>query len=250
MRMSTESGVTEAAKTVESENTVKRYETVDEKVGLLIERMSRCVELVRSKMKGKKTPWFDVVMRNFPGSVELLKAKLNKQQRATALKQAFYWINEFDWQCWHEITLPEFGYLRNEMLNLKRIRDNLYTEPNTDGVLTVNTEQGPLIKWYRADAKCYAVAGEHDWNTQCTSCHDRIRDVVMLPCTHFVMCRQCSDEWKQHSNTCPMCRVTVEERVTVGEMKRKGLTFITSTQFPGSEEHTSWLLSELQALGE
>ena len=36
--MSAGGGVTEAAKTVESENKVKRYETVDEKVGLLIER--------------------------------------------------------------------------------------------------------------------------------------------------------------------------------------------------------------------
>ena len=248
--MSAEGGVTEKAETVASDSKVQRYETVDEKVKLLTERMSRCMELVRKHMKGKKTPWFDVVTKNFSGSIDLLNARLTKQQRATANNQAFYWINEFDGQCWHEITLPEFGYLRNEMLNLKRIRDNLYTQPNEDGVLTVNTTQGPLIKWYLEDKKYYVVAGEHDWDTKCTSCLDRIRDVVMLPCTHFVMCRQCSDEWKRRSNTCPMCRVTVEERVTVGEMKRKGLTFITSTQFPGSEEHTSWLLSELLALGD
>ena len=41
LRMSAEGGATDATKTVESENKVKRYETVDEKVGLLIERMSR-----------------------------------------------------------------------------------------------------------------------------------------------------------------------------------------------------------------
>ena len=140
------------------------------------------MELVISKMKGKKTPWFDVVTRNFPGSIDLLKAKLTNQQRATALNQAFYWINESDWQCWHEITLPEFEHLRNEMLNLKRIRDNLYTQPNENGVLTVNTTQGPLIKWYRKDKKYNVVAGEHDWNTKCISCLDRIRDVVLLPC--------------------------------------------------------------------
>ena len=47
-----------------------------------------------------------------------------------------------------------------------------------------------------------------------------------------------------------MCRETIDERVTVGERKRKGLPFITNAQFPGSEEHTSRLLSELEALGD
>ena len=48
VRMSAGGGVTETAKTDASENKVKRYETVDEKVELLLERMSRCMELVRS----------------------------------------------------------------------------------------------------------------------------------------------------------------------------------------------------------
>ena len=250
VRMSAGGGVTEAAKTVESENKVKRYETVDEKVGLLIERMSRCVDIVSKYMKGEKKSLVNG-MREFPGCIDLLKCKLTEKQLTTALKQTFYWINELHLTCWHLTTLLEFRFLRNEMLNLMRIRDNLYTEPNKDGVLTVNTEQGPLIKWYREDKKYYVVAGEHDWNTKCISCLDRIRDVVLLPCKHFVMCRECSDEWKHlGNNTCPMCRETIDERVTVGERKRKGLPFITNAQFPGSEEHTSRLLSELQALGD
>ena len=50
MRMSAEGGATDGTKTAVSEDTVKRYETVDEKVELLLERMSAMVMFIRAYM--------------------------------------------------------------------------------------------------------------------------------------------------------------------------------------------------------
>ncbi|KAJ4875068.1 Transmembrane Fragile-X-F-associated protein [Raphanus sativus] len=45
----------------------------------------------------------------------------------------------------------------------------------------------------------------------CRVCFEREISVVLLPCRHRVLCRNCSEKCKK----CPFCRVTIEERLPV-----------------------------------
>jgi hypothetical protein len=45
----------------------------------------------------------------------------------------------------------------------------------------------------------------------CRVCFEREISVVLLPCRHRVLCRNCSDKCKK----CPFCRITIEERLPV-----------------------------------
>ncbi|KAF8052329.1 hypothetical protein N665_1572s0010 [Sinapis alba] len=45
----------------------------------------------------------------------------------------------------------------------------------------------------------------------CRVCFEREISLVLLPCRHRVLCRLCSDKCKK----CPVCRITIEERLPV-----------------------------------
>ncbi|CAN0251080.1 unnamed protein product [Phaeothamnion confervicola] len=49
--------------------------------------------------------------------------------------------------------------------------------------------------------------------TLCCICRDRAKSVLLLPCRHLCLCRQCA----QHDTlgACPICRVTVMDRIAV-----------------------------------
>lgn len=56
MKMSAEVGVSDEDNTRASNSTVQRYESLDEKVELLIERMSECLTLVKEYMQSIRMP--------------------------------------------------------------------------------------------------------------------------------------------------------------------------------------------------
>ena len=251
--MSAGGGVPEKAETAASESNVQRYETVHEKIGLLVERMSECLRLVEEYTKRNKRPMFGVMKKRFPMCIEILRGKMTKQQRIRALDTTFIVLSEFDWQHWPETKLPEFEHIRNEMQNLTRIYYNMYTKANKEGLVTVNTVQGPLMKWHRQDTGDFAVAGEREWKTKCVICLERVRDVVLFPCTHFALCRPCSDELRRREDgtrTCPLCRGGIESIENVGQARLDGKTYIQSAEFPEREGYTRRLLNELEALGD
>jgi hypothetical protein len=49
--------------------------------------------------------------------------------------------------------------------------------------------------------------GEGNLLEKCTFCAENIRDVVYMPCKHFVSCHRCAVEWKMRSGSgkCPFC---------------------------------------------
>lgn len=49
--------------------------------------------------------------------------------------------------------------------------------------------------------------------SSCCICYDSLKRVVMLPCKHLCICVQCS--YKYTSNTCPICKMVIEERMIV-----------------------------------
>jgi hypothetical protein len=51
-----------------------------------------------------------------------------------------------------------------------------------------------------------------DEDTACIACMARTREVIIIPCGHLVLCRQCS----KGINTCPMCRVDICELISIG----------------------------------
>lgn len=43
---------------------------------------------------------------------------------------------------------------------------------------------------------------------KCHSCHDQDRDTILLPCSHFIICRRCANE-NGGVKICPKCHSPV-----------------------------------------
>ena len=79
----------------------------------------------------------------------------------------------------------------------------------------------------------------------CVVCLDQGREVVLDPCRHYCLCRQCSDNLSK----CLMCRRRIEDVVDFAEVIRKDQPYFLSAQFPESGGYTRRLLLELETLG-
>jgi Zinc finger, C3HC4 type (RING finger) len=250
-----------------SDRTVRTYASLDEKVDLLIERMSECVRFVREYMNqnrmedGEYHPGdrvvFGEMLRDFSPCIVRLRDCQRKLQtarmmtwplqsaRATELNGACSMIYTFHNNSWDNTSAPELSHIRNEMQNLIRFEQNLYPKAIFGGFTRLNTTQGPLIKWFREDTEEVVIVSELAWLTECVVCFQREREVVLYPCTHWCLCREC----KRSVYKCPICRARITTDRAIGDVQREKLPFIQASQFPGSEESTRRLLIELQALG-
>ena len=80
----------------------------------------------------------------------------------------------------------------------------------------------------------------------CVVCLDREREVVLDPCRHYSICRECSN----YLDICPMCRRRIEYVVDFADVIREDPPrYFLSTQFPESGGYTRRLLLELETLG-
>ena len=252
-----------------ADSTVHRCESLEQKVDLLIERMSECVRFVQEYMQARTTDQnmgdrvvFGVMLRDFPPCIERLKLirdKLSrsilgtwslKAQRATELRRACSMIYTFHNNSGHNVETPELSHIKNEMQNMIRIEQNLYPKESLFGFTKLN-KGGVLIKFMREreDAEGgvkeeVVVVSETAYKTECAVCYDREREVVLYPCTHCCLCVQC----KRYVFRCPICRGSIVQERLLGDVQADGGKFILSSQFPGSEEHMPRLLDQLQRL--
>jgi E3 ubiquitin-protein ligase XIAP/baculoviral IAP repeat-containing protein 2/3 len=254
-----------------SDRTEQRYATLDEKVGLLVERMRECVRFVQLYMESRTSDQqlgdkitFGVMMGEFPVCIAKLsdiqeqmkgvrerggvqKAPLMwklKTVRATALGEACRDIHTFYNDEYGEV---DEGHIRNEMRNLKTFRENLYPEWRFRGVggfTKLDMTGGALIKSYNEERSEFVVVGEDAW-TRCVVCFERSREVVLRPCNHACVCVDC----RRKLGRCPICRNRIESSIRLEEAKREKIPYILSARGPWSEGYTRRLLLELQALG-
>ena len=241
---------------VPGETNTRIYTSLDEKVGLLIERMSECVRLAQEFMKDSTADKrgdrvsLGEMLRDFPPYIQALRENEDqlktavltlmplRSARATILREACGVIGRF-YQNNHNHKRDMCPLVRNEMRNLIRFKQNLYPQEWVFGGFTsLNLKQGPLIKWLRQDTQEVVVVSEFAWKTECVVCFVRERDVVLYPCTHFCLCREC----KRSVFRCPMCRSAIREDCAIGDARRKKQKITQSTRM-------SRLLKELQALG-
>lgn len=249
-----------------SDSTVQRYVTVDQKVDLLIERMSECVRLVREYMKDK-TPAqnlgnrvvFGEMLRDFPPCIHQLQANRNvlrvagrsllagplKSERATQLGRACAMIYNFDNHSWQHTSLPALHAIRNEMKNLIRFEKNLYPQETFVGGFTrLSRTAKPLIRFEREETGDVVVVSENAWKTTCVVCFERERDVVLYPCKHCCLCRECNE----HVHRCPICRASITQHRPFDDVVSNKLPYIMATHFPGSATHMCSLLMQLRVL--
>ena len=213
-----------------ADSTVPRCESVDQKVDLLIERMSECVRFVREYMD-PRTPAqnmgdrvvFGVMLRDFPDCIDKLRglegqlrgaffSKWPLQvQRATELGRACGMVYTFHNNSGHNVRTPELSHIENEMQNMIRIEQNLYPKESLFGFTKLN-KGGVLMKFVREreDAQGVVtpevvVVSELAYQTECAVCYDREREVVLYPCTHCCLCVQC----KRSVHRCPICRAQI-----------------------------------------
>ena len=195
---------------------------------------------------------FGEMLRDFPPCIQklrenrcslragrsLLRYPL-KIERATELRIACSIIYSFNNQHWRNTSTPERRHIRNEMKNLIRFEQNLYPQESFVGGFThLNTTQGPLIKWFREETDDVVVVSEKAWQTECVVCFQRERDVVLYPCKHFCLCREC----RYSVHTCPICRAPIRTDRPFGDVLRDKLPYIQSIQFPGFREYTRRML--------
>ena len=48
---------------------------------------------------------------------------------------------------------------------------------------------------------------------KCILCETNKKNIVFIPCSHSLSCVGCSKKIIQHSNCCPICRTTIDNRV-------------------------------------
>lgn len=53
-------------------------------------------------------------------------------------------------------------------------------------------------------------------NKQCVVCLDNQLEIMLAPCKHFCMCWKCAELLMSKSQTCPICRVYIEEYYCIG----------------------------------
>jgi hypothetical protein len=246
------------------ETNVKVYTSLGEKVDLLIERMSECVRLAQEYMKERTAERrgdrlsLGEMLRDFPPCIqalrenqeELKKAVLTliplRSARVTILRSACSMITTF-YQNNHGHRRDICPLVRNEMRNLIRFVQNLYPQQWVVGGFTrLHLNQGPLIKWLRQDTQEVVVVSELAWKTECVVCLAQVREVVMYPCTHCCLCRECKDI----VHNCPICRSPVRQVVHTDDADRERRPYIMSTQFQGSEGDMSSLFRRLQPMGD
>ena len=245
-----------------ADGTVQRYSTLDRKVDLLIERMSEFVRLVNEYMEGHKLDGayhpgdvavFGGVRRRFPiciakleaqqSSLKVLKSILLKapiqSERATELGHACEMIYMFHNHNWRLTAAPGMREIRNELKNLLRFEKNLYPREGVGGFTRLNMGQGPLIKFVREETGEVVVVSQAVYNTRCVVCLERERDVVLYPCKHCCLCKEC----KESVHRCPICRGQVRQECYTDDMVREKKPVIMSGDM-------GRLLAELAALGE
>lgn len=70
----------------------------------------------------------------------------------------------------------------------------------------------------------------------CILCEHNIRDVIFMPCGHFVACRVCAEKWRLKSDTCPYCRTkvarieSVRDHVNEAEDGQKTIPYEMNTE--------------------
>jgi hypothetical protein len=69
------------------------------------------------------------------------------------------------------------------------------------------------------DAGAVEGASNNKVQTQqkCIVCMDRLRDVLLLPCKHLVLCSGCAEQMEGRGalDSCPYCRQACSKRVRV-----------------------------------
>jgi hypothetical protein len=246
----------------------EKYESVDQKVDLLIDRMSECVRFVKDYMQPRTADQnmgdrvvFGEMLRDFPPCIERLRQirdKLSRSivetwplqsQRATELRRACSMVFTFHNHSHHNVRTPALSHIENEMQNMIRIEQNLYPQESLFGFTKLN-KGGVLMKFIRdreaqgVVTQEVVVVSETAYQTECAVCYDREREVVLYPCTHCCLCVQC----KRQVYRCPICRARIVESRLLGVVQQAKLPFLMSSQFPGSEGHMSSLLDRLQRL--
>ncbi|KAK9873441.1 hypothetical protein WA026_022673 [Henosepilachna vigintioctopunctata] len=49
----------------------------------------------------------------------------------------------------------------------------------------------------------------------CIICEERSRCIVIVPCGHLCLCKECNDILKEYDHNCPICRQNIEQAVIV-----------------------------------
>jgi hypothetical protein len=230
-------------------NAVQKYQTLDEKVDLLIERMTFFLDIVNKYReyfrKQGREDWDDSIIifadvkRPFSSCIQELRENQRelgtwhflppwtvRYRRAKAIYRTCYEINEFHNHYWRRLQTPDLKHIRDECMNLMRIHQNLYPKEDFFGSKRVISDNGALIKWCPPDTNGCVIAGEDNWKTECVICMERVRDIVLYPCKHFCLCVQCSENVFK----CPLCKQRIQTRKFISDVKRRREPFIVSKE--------------------
>lgn len=138
-------------------------------------------------------------------------ARVNASRRQEALRRKI----EIDFQR-HKDDIQR---LTEELARLQTAGLNLLIPPSTNAIKTAGTDAKSVKE---ANAKPPTGFGKPqdspkklNYNRVCVICKKEEISVVLLPCSHQVLCANCNEMHEKLKACCPGCNAMIEERILV-----------------------------------
>ena len=92
------------------------------------------------------------------------------------------------------------------MLNRSRIETTLLKRQQIKDKLVIKKLQILIKEFARCNFELKENLNLEKEKYLCNICYDNNKNIIMVPCYHFVSCKRCSSKLE----TCPICRTEIE----------------------------------------